>query len=690
MIREDELVWFVAENSLLYLRTTVYYTQYYGAVSCLWIKKTYFSRVALLTGGFLMTPPPCRSSRVITLAISFSIAFCLLGLFGPVVAGRESVLTPSMPELDRVPPIRPLVDMHINVGGPRLVGCPDVWYEDASCDDEEGYYPACWADGTPYLVQFCPVYGVACEAEEDLFRRGISGLTSYTIMELPFGRSYELQLLFCEPGGSSVAPGQRVFDVSLNGERVVSDYDIALQAAEFHTAVTLTLQYQMPITSTDLVIGFRAAEQSLPPVLSALVLRELPRITATPSLTPTATPDVTPSITYTPGTPTATGTPTVTETPGTPTETPYALTWLLPLFFRYPCHSSTALVNGVTDVACLGGVTGNVTVCVTTTSPCSLALAAWACSEGAKGLEVSLDGGGNTWSAPRPTPGASQGMGYAIRSALAFTLPMTVTINVDLIQPMELKQSAKHHLVVCEVGPKNLDFEQGGEGWQAGYCENPDECEPAPAVLEPAPCSSGWDPDRERWESVICLVTETQWVDVPVGSWGLHLGAPLTRRGVQISKKPSPPKGWIGNGLGKGSVYAYRDLTICEGLKSVLLDVSMVSVDHVSEGCYVPDHLRVRVGAVGCDLGETTDTLLDISRPGELKNQACAMYTELDDLSLRIPDIYRGSQLRLYIEFAVSGKDSGEQHASAGFVDNLRLSSLEAMSASTPIWDELQ
>ncbi len=160
-----------------------------------------------------------------------------------------------------------------------------------------------------------PVSGTQNDAIYSTERWGMSG---YRI-DVPNG-TYDVKLLFAETYSGITGPGQRVFDVSVQGHTVLSRLDVYREVG-FATALTKDVQ-GVQVTDGQLDIGFTPhveqpmikgievqAESSVSPASTTSATA-----TPTPAATPTATVTATPA-----GTAQATATPTPTPPPPTPT-----------------------------------------------------------------------------------------------------------------------------------------------------------------------------------------------------------------------------------------------------------------------------------------------------------------------------------------------------------------------------------
>ena len=130
-------------------------------------------------------------------------------------------------------------------------------------------------DGTAYAADAATIGGATGTIA------GIRGSQDPTLYEtyrtgeivvaypLPAG-AYDLTLHFAEP--ERLGRGERVFDVVVEGERVVTDVDVVLwRDGQVRSALTVTVP-NVSVTDGRLDIGFEAG--SMEPVLSALVVRK--------------------------------------------------------------------------------------------------------------------------------------------------------------------------------------------------------------------------------------------------------------------------------------------------------------------------------------------------------------------------------------------------------------------------------
>ena len=151
--------------------------------------------------------------------------------------------------------------------------------------------------------------GVTNPAPQSVYQTERYGNFTYTLPNLKPGAAYTVRLH--ESENYWTASGQRTFNVAINGQQALSNFDIYAAAGAADKAIVE--QFNTTADSTgQIAIQFTSV------VDNAKVdgIEVIPASTATP--TPTAVPTVTPTPTMTP---TPTPTPTMTPTP-TPTSTP--------------------------------------------------------------------------------------------------------------------------------------------------------------------------------------------------------------------------------------------------------------------------------------------------------------------------------------------------------------------------------
>lgn len=91
------------------------------------------------------------------------------------------------------------------------------------------------SDALAYSLREFPVANVAVE-EQGSFTGEFFGRFSVVLADLP-SRSYRVEIGMCEGSGWMNEPGMRVFDVFLNGEKVLENFDIIREAGKPYLAV---------------------------------------------------------------------------------------------------------------------------------------------------------------------------------------------------------------------------------------------------------------------------------------------------------------------------------------------------------------------------------------------------------------------------------------------------------------------
>jgi hypothetical protein len=167
---------------------------------------------------------------------------------------------------------------------------------------------------------------VSNPAPQAVYQTERYGNFTYTFPNLSPG-TYTVRLHESENYWTS--SGQRSFDVSINGQQVLTNFDIYAAAGGADKAIveqfpaTVNSSEQITVQFTSVVDNAKVDGIEILPASSATPT-PIATATSTPTPTPGVTPTSTPTPTPTPGvTPTPTSTPTPTPTPGvTPTPTP--------------------------------------------------------------------------------------------------------------------------------------------------------------------------------------------------------------------------------------------------------------------------------------------------------------------------------------------------------------------------------
>ena len=521
----------------------------------------------------------------------------------------------------------------INVGGKRLVGCPNVWYE-------EQIYGLGGAShgrigGSVYHGLFV-VDGPLCVSEKDLYRHSVVGLQAYRFEGLPFGRAYTIALGFCEPS-EHVAVGDRVFDVLVNGEPLLEDFDICKHTRACHAALVVTRVITLADTTTWLQLDFRRNVGSLPPVLSHIGVFEItgdPPYPATKTPTPSSTPSATP----------------------TPTETP-------------ACGSlPTIILAQITDtVDCPCDVTGQIQI---TTSgeeysgPVSITLSGKAAN--CDPIQVNHGPELDDFCGIPLTLGLSVSIPYDITMGEEWELPTTITVSAHI---SSLCQSLTDVVTsVWDVGPANLGFDEGVAHWQA-YKETETDGPTDEALYSELPDPTLFNGDGQ-YIMVACLADNAgaHWrVDGAGGPFGLLLGAPLG------------PDTYCGTGIGgeRSGVYVTREITLCDGVTHLDFVARLLSTDREDgredNEQYRPDFLTVTLAAP-----HDGPTLSSESLHKTVKNLNCwdSWMSEgghPEPFHSRLGNPPTDGLAILSLRF----DESGNGQSSVGYVDDIRLSARE-------------
>ncbi|MEI7921870.1 MAG: LamG-like jellyroll fold domain-containing protein, partial [Planctomycetota bacterium] len=95
---------------------------------------------------------------------------------------------------------------------------------------------------TAYTYDSITIENIVNPAPEQVYKTSRTGDFSYSFAELAAGATYGVRLHFADP--FSRAAGQRVFNVSVNGDLVLSNFDIYANTGEFDKAIERTFALQ--------------------------------------------------------------------------------------------------------------------------------------------------------------------------------------------------------------------------------------------------------------------------------------------------------------------------------------------------------------------------------------------------------------------------------------------------------------
>jgi hypothetical protein len=154
---------------------------------------------------------------------------------------------PPTPTPPTPPPPPGSYSKYINAGGGDYNDGTNVW------EDDTGYYNL----GSPYSTGTA----ISDTTKDPLYQveRYGAGIM-YTIPGIPSG-TYDIHLHFAEIYFTS-QPGQRVFDVTLEGTTVFAGLDIYVEAGNTAFKAVVKSVLNFPITDGTLEIGFKVGQQN--------------------------------------------------------------------------------------------------------------------------------------------------------------------------------------------------------------------------------------------------------------------------------------------------------------------------------------------------------------------------------------------------------------------------------------------
>ena len=507
----------------------------------------------------------------------------------------------------------------INVGGKRLVGCPNVWYEEQLYGLSSAGHGR--IGGAAYHGIF-NVDGPLCVSERDLYRHSVVGLQAYRFEGLPFGRAYTIALGFCEPS-EHVAVGDRVFDVLVNGELLLKDFDICKETRACHTAFVVTRVITLADTTTWLQLDFRRNVGSLPPVLSHIGVFEItgdPLDAATKTPTPSSTPSATP----------------------TPTETPASGS--LP----------TIILAQITDtVDCPCDVTGHIQITTSgeePSGPVSITFSAEApdCDPIQAHYGPELE---DLCGIPL-APGLTVSIPYSITMGNRWVLPTTITVSAHISSLCNLLTDVVTS--AWDVGPANFGFDEGVTHWQA-YKEyeavGPTEID----IHPPGGCPVEFDKDEDWYLLTTCLSDSAEWRDdIPAGKVGIRLGVPFCGTWLCTHRLGSEPV----------SLVVTRQVMICPGVSGLDAKARLWSKDRIeANGSYHADLFTVSLKDLGSGALIGSQGLHKDDANEECWDSGLAHF------HIPISGTHGGRWALLSLVFT----ESGNNRPSVGYLDDLRL-----------------
>ncbi len=197
--------------------------------------------------------------------------------------------TPTTTATPTVTPT-PAATLRVNCGGPAYTdSLGKLWSADAE-----------YTGGTAAST----TNSITGTSDPTLYKTERYGSTiTYTFTVLP--GSYQVTLKFAEIYWTAV--GKRIFNVSINGNPVLTNFDIFADAGGVYIADDKVFHGISPDGSSHIVVQFTAGSADVPKVSAIEVLPEPATPTPTATSTPTSTPINTPTITATTS-PTATPT----------------------------------------------------------------------------------------------------------------------------------------------------------------------------------------------------------------------------------------------------------------------------------------------------------------------------------------------------------------------------------------------
>ncbi|NOZ06489.1 MAG: hypothetical protein GXP41_09105 [Chloroflexi bacterium] len=184
------------------------------------------------------------------------------------------------------------------------------------------YNGICWETDHPFSSHYWGYVGGSIHQVSDpisgtqdvaLYQTQRQGMSAYKFwVSTAYVGTYDVQLRFAELDVSG--PGQRVFDVQIEGQPVLTGFDLYTEAGGKDVAYDRT--FRVTVADGEVTVEFLPRVGQ--PVLNAISVRGISASNNAPTASPT--PSATSSVTTTTATPSATPTGTVTPTPSATSE----------------------------------------------------------------------------------------------------------------------------------------------------------------------------------------------------------------------------------------------------------------------------------------------------------------------------------------------------------------------------------
>jgi hypothetical protein len=156
------------------------------------------------------------------------------------------------------PKVEPQDEVHLNVGG----------------DTRDGYVgdPG-YLFGVPAFVSENIVVDVPMAAPQDIYKTARWGAVSYPFQLRPAtGQKYTVRLHFAELTETGV--GKRIFDVSINGQTILIDFDIFKEAGGRYRALVKQFTEVVPDASGRITIGIDRGKAGIPQINGIEIVKE--------------------------------------------------------------------------------------------------------------------------------------------------------------------------------------------------------------------------------------------------------------------------------------------------------------------------------------------------------------------------------------------------------------------------------
>ncbi|MCW2715337.1 MAG: uncharacterized protein JWN88_2384, partial [Frankiales bacterium] len=200
------------------------------------------------------------------------------GATTPAPVPTSPVPSPTRPTTVPTPPTPPTTDtavarMSVGSSSSYTDSAGKVWSPDSTFVGGETWGPAS-----------VPIAGTVDDA---LFQKNRWGMSAYRV-PVPGNGTYRVELRFAEVVFDEA--GRRVFDVSAEGEPVLSRFDVVAEGGHA-TAVTRT--FDVPVSDGVLDLGFGRITDD--PMLSGLTVTAVGTSTPSPTTSPTPAPTISPT-----------------------------------------------------------------------------------------------------------------------------------------------------------------------------------------------------------------------------------------------------------------------------------------------------------------------------------------------------------------------------------------------------------